>query len=131
AEKQSDVTVVSLHFGTEYERLPNERQKEIVQKLADEGVDIIIGHHPHVLQPIEWVEGEAGNETFVVYSLGNFLSGQNEILQELGGILQVKVTKTKTGDQSDIQISNPEFVPTWVDQNDYQIIPLEEAKAFG
>ena len=55
AEKVSDVVVVSLHFGKEYERLPNDEQKQLAQTTANAGADIIIGHHPHVLQPVSWL----------------------------------------------------------------------------
>src|SRR5699024_6454694 len=57
ARDEADVVVLSLHFGIEYERMPNNEQKELMQFAADEGVDITLGHHPHVLQPVEWVEG--------------------------------------------------------------------------
>ncbi|UOK59857.1 CapA family protein [Bacillus sp. OVS6] len=74
-------------------RLPNEEQQELAKFLADQGVDLVIGHHPHVLQPMEWVEGQNGKKTFVVYSLGNFLSGQVGEYKEIGGIFSVKITK--------------------------------------
>src|SRR5699024_10968554 len=84
ARDEADVVVLSLHFGIEYERMPNNEQKELMQFAADEGVDITLGHHPHVLQPVEWVEGENGNEMFAIYSLGNFLSGQDKPYTQTG-----------------------------------------------
>lgn len=131
AKKKSDVVVVCLHFGTEYERLPNEKQKKLVKQLANEGVDIIIGNHPHVLQPFQWVKGKKGEKTFVAYSLGNFISGQDELFRELAGILQLKVVKTQTGNDVKIKVEQPEFIPTWVDQSDFQIVPLEKAEQYG
>ena len=84
AKEISDIVVVSLHFGNEYQRLPSDEQKEVAHKTANAGADIIIGHHPHVLQPMEWITKEDGKRTFVAYSLGNFLSGQLEDYRDLG-----------------------------------------------
>lgn len=58
AEAEADIMVLNLHFGNEYERVPNEEQKKLVQFAADHGVHAVIGHHPHVLQPAAWVEGK-------------------------------------------------------------------------
>lgn len=58
AQDMADAIIVSYHFGEEYQPLPNQQQKELVQYSADLGVDVIIGHHPHVLQPIEWWKGK-------------------------------------------------------------------------
>lgn len=52
--------------------MPSEEQKYLVQLAADHGAHLVIGHHPHVLQPIEWIEGKNGNHMLAVYSLGNF-----------------------------------------------------------
>ena len=66
AEEMSDVIVLSLHFGNEYEKMPNESQLDLVQYVVDEGADIILGTHPHVLQPVSWVQGKEGNKAFVI-----------------------------------------------------------------
>jgi poly-gamma-glutamate capsule biosynthesis protein CapA/YwtB (metallophosphatase superfamily) len=128
AKKDSDVIALSLHFGNEYERMPNEAQKELVQFAADQGAHIVIGHHPHVLQPVEWVTGKDGNKTFVAYSLGNFLSNQQELYQRIGGILTVKIKKTVEGEKDTIELHSPEFMPTYVkfrsDWADYEVIPM-------
>ena len=68
---QSDAVIVLIHWGNEYQSTPSARQKIIAKALADHGVDIILGSHPHVLQPIE-----TENNTLVVYSLGNFVFDQ-------------------------------------------------------
>ncbi|XQY91158.1 CapA family protein [Metabacillus sp. HB246100] len=124
AKKNADVVVVSLHFGKEYERMPNDFQKNVVAYTANAGADIIIGHHPHVLQPMEWFESENGERTFVAYSLGNFLSGQTEDFRDIGGIMQLTVEKTLENDREIISIKNPVFVPTYVNEN-YFVSPLE------
>lgn len=128
AKEQADVVALSLHFGNEYERMPNETQKELVQFAADEGVDIVIGHHPHVLQPVEWVTGKDGNKTIAAYSLGNFLSNQQDLYQRIGGILSFSIKKTIQGNNREIEIHSPKFIPTFVKFNqgftDYEVIPM-------
>lgn len=131
AKEEADIVVLNLHFGNEYERFPNEEQEELVQFAANEGVHIVLGHHSHVLQPVEWVEGEDGNRTLVAYSLGNFLSGQDELYRQIGGILTVKITKTTKGDQEEITIRNPAFLPTYVHfdrktNTGYKVLPMAE-----
>ncbi|MGW6301703.1 CapA family protein [Peribacillus butanolivorans] len=124
AEKVSDVVVVSLHFGKEYERLPNDEQKLLAQTTANAGADIIIGHHPHVLQPVSWLTKPNGERAFVAYSLGNFLSAQQGDYKDIGGIMQIGVKKIQTGDDVKIELQNPKFLPTWVNRP-YEIIPMK------
>ncbi len=140
--KESDLQVVILHWGDEYTRQPNEFQKELAKKLCDYGVDIIIGSHPHMVQPIEMIKSdENDNETLVIYSLGNFLSNQrNEILNkkytEDGVIVNIGINKNlNTGET---KISNVEYIPTWVNKYNnkngkltYEIIPLINEKQFS
>lgn len=140
--KESDLQVVILHWGDEYTRQPNEFQKELAKKLCDYGVDIIIGSHPHMVQPIEMIKSdENDNETLVIYSLGNFLSNQrNEILNkkytEDGVIVNIDINKNlNTGET---KISNVEYIPTWVNKYNtkngkltYEIIPLINEKQFS
>ncbi|WP_337017622.1 CapA family protein [Oceanobacillus massiliensis] len=128
AKDKADVIALSLHFGNEYERLPNETQKELVQFAADQGVHVVIGHHPHVLQPVEWVTGENGNKTLVAYSLGNFLSNQQDLYQRIGGVLTFSIKKTVAGNDKEIEVHSPQFMPTYVnfnaDRSDYKVIPM-------
>lgn len=127
AKELADIVVLSLHFGNEYERLPNQAQKDLVQFVANEGADVVLGHHPHVLQPIEWVSGENGNQTLVVYSLGNFLSGQDEYYRQIGGMFKFYVSKTIKGEETSVEVHSPEFLPTYVkyeNWRDYEVIPM-------
>lgn len=73
-KNQVDVIIVSMHWGVEYTHTPTTKQKEIANYLSSLGVNLIIGHHPHVVQPVEYV-----NDTLVIYSLGNFISNQLSI----------------------------------------------------
>lgn len=129
ASSLADVVVVSYHFGTEYERLPNESQKKWAKLAADNGAHIVLGHHPHVLQPLEWIEQANGERTLVAYSLGNFLAAQEGIYRDLGGILTVRIDKTTLGEASTVSVQTPAFVPTWIHKknwSDYRIIPLHQ-----
>ncbi|WLD92670.1 CapA family protein [Alkalihalobacillus sp. AL-G] len=123
ANEKSDVVVVSLHFGDEYERLPNDEQKLVANEVALAGADIIIGHHPHVLQPPAWIDRADGSRTFVAYSLGNFLSGQRWDYKDIGGIMQIEIEKHVKGEFETITLKNPSFLPTWVDR-DFIVHPL-------
>ncbi|WP_349408352.1 CapA family protein [Pseudalkalibacillus sp. SCS-8] len=123
AKKISDVVVLSLHFGNEYERLPNEGQKYLASIAASSGADIIIGHHPHVLQPPEWITQSDGRKTFVIYSLGNFWSGQKGDFKDIGGIIEINVEKVVEGDETTISLKDPSFLATYVDHQ-YVVHPM-------
>jgi poly-gamma-glutamate capsule biosynthesis protein CapA/YwtB (metallophosphatase superfamily) len=77
ARRRADLVVVSLHWGDEYEVAPTPWQKQAAAELVEAGADIILGHHPHVLQPIESHATKDGRQTVIAYSLGNFISSQN------------------------------------------------------
>ncbi|WP_409254037.1 CapA family protein [Bacillus sp. SCS-153A] len=129
-----DMVVLAAHWGNEYERFPNETQQSLARELTNAGVDLIIGHHPHVLQPIEKLTTDDGREAVVIYSLGNFLSGQEGDLKNIGGIANVTVQKVI--DENGKRISFPEigFQPTFVTQsnyNNYRILPLAAANQSG
>lgn len=76
ARQESQVVVVSLHWGNEYQAGPDPAQEDLAQRLAGAGADLIWGHHPHVLQKMEWLKTPGGRETLVIYSLGNLLADQ-------------------------------------------------------
>jgi hypothetical protein len=128
AKEQSDVVVLSLHFGEEYERMPNAEQIDLATFSAEHGADIILGHHPHVLQPPAWTENSDGSRSFVVYSLGNFLSGQDLLYRQIGGILHIDVEKVVDSDSETISLKNPAFTNTFVrhaNHTNYEIDLLE------
>jgi poly-gamma-glutamate capsule biosynthesis protein CapA/YwtB (metallophosphatase superfamily) len=134
AKAQSDVVVMSIHWGNEYQRFPTDEQKDLAQYLVDEGVDIIFGHHPHVLQPMDWLTAADGRKSLVVYSLGNFLSGQMWDYKDIGGLATVEITKKITPEGTEISLSDPEFMPTFVSssrQANYRVVPLNEAGKYG
>ncbi|MBU0903635.1 MAG: CapA family protein [Firmicutes bacterium] len=128
AKELSDVVVVSMHWGNEYESLPSTSQLELARELSTMGVDIIIGHHPHVLQPMDWIERPDGSKTFVMYSLGNFLSGQIGLDRRIGGIGGIEVTKTTFQGKSTITLNEPNFISTYThhtNNRDFEIIPMD------
>lgn len=105
-----DVLVVSAHMGTEGSHEVNDFQKSTAQWLADQGVDLIIGTHPHVVQNAEWLTGANGNTTFVVYSLGNFINAQSSRDNVIGAILDITFQKTTQPDGStSLAMLNPKL----------------------
>lgn len=109
AKAKADVVVISVHWGVEYTNKPNESQKKLAKKMSDWGADIIIGTHPHVIQPVETITAKDGHQTLVYYSLGNFLAHQNTIDTMLGGMADIKVKKD--GDSGKVTIETAKFVP--------------------
>lgn len=127
SKSKADFTVVSVHWGTEYQEEANNTQRELAQKMADWGADVIIGTHPHVLQTIEWVTAADGSRTLVMYSLGNFLSAQEKTIQLIGGIGHVEAVKTVTGDRVELRLEKPAFTPVhtrYVNWRNYRVIPM-------
>ena len=129
--------IASMHWGEEYNTYIESTQKEIAQKLNELGVDIILGGHPHVIQPYEIICNESGHSTFVIYSQGNSLSNQSE--QEIGvaesedGIM-IKFTLEKK--DGNVSLKEYKIIPTWVYKEEkgdgtyyHKIIPVEEALA--
>lgn len=112
AEKSAlDKLIVVLHWGIEYKRHPNKKQEELARFLFENGVDVIIGSHPHVLQRLEYQPPtETKKEQFIVYSLGNFVSNQRAKTKD-GGII---VALTFTKDKKSVNITDKGYYLTWV-----------------
>lgn len=99
-----DILIVAMHWGVEYTNEPTEYQKDMANYLASLGVDIIIGTHPHVIQPIEWID-----DTIVFYSLGNFISAQyqNENYNKMVGLMSsLEINKKVLDSKVEITIEN-------------------------
>ena len=143
----AEATVVYLHWGEEYKwktgEGPNANQTAMAQKLCDMGVDVIVGGHPHVVQPVDLLQSgtDAEHKTIVLYSMGNAVSNQRkEEMQQSeptghteDGVLFC-VTFAKYSDGS-VFVDSAELIPTWVNMHansgatEYNILPLEEATA--
>ena len=100
AKQYADLTVVFPHWGTEYRNTPDNSQRRWAQLFADCGADLVIGTHPHVIEPVEWITGAGGNHTLVYYSLGNFISAQDNTNKMLGAMAKVTLVKDKDGARS-------------------------------
>ena len=128
AKAQCDVVLVNVHWGSEYTTTPSQDQRNLAKKMADWGANVIIGHHPHVLQPVEWIETGDGTRTLVAYSLGNFISQQNTAARVIGGMLRYDITKDFETDK--VTVSNVRFetiVTHYVSgSHDVQIYPLSQ-----
>lgn len=130
----AEFIVFGMHWGVEYKTEPSKYQVKIAEALNEYGVDLILGSNPHVVQPIEEIEGEDGNKTLVAYSLGNFISNQR--LETMGDrrtadgvILNLTLDKSRKG----VKIEKWDYTPTWVykiprenKKSDYYILPVEE-----
>ncbi len=134
----ADAVSVSLHFGVEYQRMPNAEQTALARELIAAGADLILGSHPHVVQPYEEIAVPA-DESFdgsprkgiVIYSLGNFISNQTGEWKDVGVIFGVRMTKT-VHPNGTVEMAWDEITtePTWVHivwknkKRHYTVIPL-------
>jgi poly-gamma-glutamate synthesis protein (capsule biosynthesis protein) len=91
AKEKVDILIVSFHWGEEYQKLANERQRKLAKIAIDSGVDLVIGHHPHIIQNIEKYKNK-----FIFYSLGNFIFDQNFSEETMiGGGVEVYIKNKK------------------------------------
>ncbi len=128
-----DLVILFLHFGQEYKREPNDYQKRIVNKAREYGADIIIGSHPHVIQPIDYFPTNNGriDTGFVAYSLGNFISNQRWRYSDTGVILNFTVKKDTVANK--VSVHDLNYLPAWVFKgrtargDEYIILPSELA----
>lgn len=107
AKAVSDVVMVSAHWGDEGSYTLNSLQKEYGQLFADQGVDLVIGHHTHTVQELSWVEGIDGNKTLIAYGLGNFLSTMESVDNQLEGMLTMDFVRK----DNEVVIENILFTP--------------------
>ena len=124
---QCDYLVVSMHWGNEYQHTQNQYQEQLAQLLCDGGADLIIGTHPHVLQPVEWIESDTGHRTLCAYSLGNFISGQHKRPTMLGGILDLRLKFDPDGTL--LETTSAGVIPTvtyYGSKGGYTVYPLED-----
>ena len=126
-----DVLIVAMHWGVEYTHNPTEYEKDMANYLASLDVDIIIGTHPHVIQPVTWID-----DTLVIYSLGNFISAQYQnqgtcsyYKCTVGLMTNLKIEKTVKGDNKTINITSVEneLIYNYYNQStwrDFIVIPF-------
>ncbi|MFO7575322.1 MAG: CapA family protein [Bacteroidales bacterium] len=110
-EAATDGIIVFLHWGTEYDTLPNRNQTELAEWLLRQGVTMVIGSHPHVIQPVMLEKsGEYQGDRLVVYSLGNFVSNQRNRRTDGGAMVSVTISKGNDG----LIIEEAGYILTWV-----------------
>lgn len=113
-----DVIVACMHWGTEYRTTANSEQKELADFLFENGVDIILGNHPHVIEPMEkrtiTLEDGTEKEVFVVYALGNFTADQRDEITRDSAILNLTITKNSDGR---ISIDKVDYTPIYMYKN--------------
>ena len=121
------IVVVSMHWGDEYRSTPSRYQDDLANRLmAHRDIDLIVGHHAHVVQPIER-RGPVGNAGVVIFGLGNFLSNQSAACcltsTQDGAIAMVTFAETKRGT---FEFASGCIEATWVDRSDYTILPASD-----
>lgn len=126
-----DVLIVAMHWGVEYTHTPTDMQIKTAKYLASLDVDIIIGTHPHVIQPVTWID-----DTLVFYSLGNFISAQtssscSNLKCNVGLMSSLTIKKTINNDKVEIEINNikNDLIYTYHDNySNFKVIPFSNSK---
>jgi poly-gamma-glutamate synthesis protein (capsule biosynthesis protein) len=138
AAAQADAVVVSLHWGVEYETQPRAEDVELAHALADAGALVVLGHHPHVLQPVELYRRADGRTAVIAYSLGNFVSNQSR--KYVHGVTPEKVAQTRDGlllrvalARRDygrgvvrVEVDGADALPLWTDNDTAELDPKAE-----
>lgn len=116
-DENADIIIACMHWGTEYQTTPNDEQKELSNFLFKNGVDIIIGNHPHVLEPMEkrtvTLDDGTTKECFVIYALGNFTADQRETITRDSIILNLTITST----DGKVSIDKASYIPIYMYNN--------------
>ncbi|MBK9099969.1 MAG: CapA family protein [bacterium] len=134
SRKGSGYSCCSLALWSEYKhREPSDYQKDIVKKIISFGADIIIGGHPHVIQPVDIFKTESKIDSgFAAYSMGNFISNQRWRYSDAGVIIKLEISKNIFTDS--IYISEVNYLPTWVFRGqtekgrEYIILPSQNSR---
>ena len=117
-EQNVDMIVACMHWGTEYRTTANSEQKDLANFLFENGVDVILGNHPHVLEPMEkktiTLQDGTTKDVFVVYALGNFTADQRDEITRDSAILNLTITKNSNGK---ISIDKVNYIPIYMYKN--------------
>lgn len=130
ARASADCIIFSANWGKAEEAMPTEYEKEWANFLMEQGVDVVIGTNPNVLQPYGYLTDDAGHNMLIYYSLGNFVTGQETLKQLLGGMASFTIQKTTEGDQTSIEIQDATLTPLVMhysyDNKEYRPYKLSE-----
>jgi poly-gamma-glutamate synthesis protein (capsule biosynthesis protein) len=136
AKANAPITLVSMGWGTDYSPDVSAEQEQVAQHLAAQNADIILGHGPHVVEPVKVLEGANGHQTLVWYSLGNFLGSQLPVETLIGGVAIMDI------DSATQRLSDPRFLPTYMHyewtaaqkksedlaaRKNFKLLPLDQA----
>lgn len=133
-EQNPDLICVSMHWGIEYQTKQNKEQEKLANLLFENGVDVILGSHPHVLQPMEkrtvTLEDGTTKNCFVIYSLGNFMSGQ--VKENTRNSVILNISFTKVGETGQTIINTVDYVPIYTYKSSggkqrYKVLDIEKA----
>jgi poly-gamma-glutamate synthesis protein (capsule biosynthesis protein) len=119
--QESDAIIVFLHWGAEYQSLPNLEQKRLAALCLREGAKLVIGAHPHVLQPMVWNQQD---DQLIAYSLGNFVSGQRPRYRDGGAMLWIDLQKIRHDSTSATSIRNAEYELEWVKKSNDKFVMM-------
>lgn len=130
-EQEAQLVLVALHFGQEYRPTATAAQKQLAQAILEAGADVIIGHHPHVLEPIVITEEDSSKIKLTTYSLGNFVSAQKGLERNTSIILNLHYTlEPETKEPS---LEKASYIPIWTHQYRnkgrlaFRVVPIETA----
>jgi poly-gamma-glutamate synthesis protein (capsule biosynthesis protein) len=127
ASLNPDAVIVFPHWGAEYQSLPSKNQREITELCLKYGAHLVIGAHPHVVQPMEWRKKD---NQLVAYSLGNFVSGQRKRYTDGGAMIRIELKKVTFKDESSLtDIDAAGYILEWVyrtsdAEKNYYILPI-------
>jgi len=139
-ENNADVIIAFMHWGGEYQRDPSAVQRNLADMMLNNGVDIILGSHPHVVQDSKTLEID-NEKKFIAYSMGNFISNQryetlvheypnvNTYFTEDGVLINLEIEKDMETNKT--RLKGIEYIPTWVnriklnDKYDYDVLPIK------
>ena len=133
-QEEPDLICANMHWGIEYQLKQNPEQEKLAELLFENGVDIILGSHPHVLQPMEKktikLEDGTTKNCFVIYSLGNFMSGQTKENTRSSVILNIDITKN--GESGKTVLNKVEYIPIYMYKSStgtiqkYKVLDIEK-----
>lgn len=134
-EQNPDIICTSMHWGIEYQTKQNKEQERLANLLFENGVDVILGSHPHVLQPMEkrtvTLEDRTTKDCFVIYSLGNFMSGQTK--ENTRNSIILNMAFTKSGETDKTTIDSVSYIPIYMYKSSskstqkYKILDIENS----
>ena len=117
ARPLADLLFVVMHWGDEDQFAANQAQRSLAQIMVDNGVDVIIGMHPHVFQETKWVNRPDGKQTLIAYSIGNLISGMLGAKNMVGGFLTFDIVKTTVNGKSETTIEKARIDPVVTHHN--------------